>query len=89
MSKITYWYPFRALDHPCSASSNLISLTFVDGGTFTENETFAESQNLTVKATYLVLYNFTNPSTAIEIRNLPWTSVVLSSKNRFQTKLQI
>jgi hypothetical protein len=81
--------PFRALDDQCSASSNLISLTFADGRTFTENETLAESQNLTAKATYLILYNFTDPNTAIEIRNLPWTSVVLSSKNRFQTKLQI
>ena len=71
MSESTCWYPIRNLDHPYSVSSNLILLAFADGRTFTENEILVESQNLTVKATCLVLYDLTDPNTAIEIRNLP------------------
>jgi hypothetical protein len=71
MSESTCWYPVRNLDHPYSVSSNLVSLTFADGRIFTENETLAESQNVTAKAKYMVLYNLTDPNTAIQIVNLP------------------
>jgi hypothetical protein len=64
-------YPIRDLDHPYSISSNLVSLTFADGRTFTENGTLAESQNVTVKVAYLVLYDPADPNTAIQIVNLP------------------
>jgi hypothetical protein len=71
VSESKCWYPIRNLDHPYSVSSNLVSLTFADGRTFTENETLAESQNVTVKTTYMVLYNLADPNTAIQIVTLP------------------
>jgi hypothetical protein len=71
MSESSCWYLIRNLDHPYNVSSNLVSLTFAGGRTFIENETFTESQNLTVKATYLVMYNLTDSNAAIQIVNLP------------------
>ena len=71
LSESTCWYPVRILDHPSSVSSDLVLLTFADGRTFTSNKSLAESQNVMVKATYVIFYNLTDPNTAIEIVNTP------------------
>ena len=71
LSESSCWYPIRNLVHPYSVSSNLVSLTFVDGRTFTANESLAESQNVRINTTYSVFYDLNDPNTAIEIVNTP------------------
>jgi hypothetical protein len=69
----TYSYPIRNSDHPSFVTSNLYSLIFADGRTFVANNTLAESRDITFKANYLVYYNVTEPSIAIDIVKIPVT----------------
>jgi hypothetical protein len=63
----TFSYPIRSLDHPYSVTSDVFSFVFADGRQFIADKTLAESKNVTFKATYLVYYNVTEPSIAIDI----------------------
>ena len=67
----TYSYPIRSLDHPSIVTSNVFSFVFADGRAFIANKTLAESRDVTFKATYLVYYNVTEPSIAIDIVKIP------------------
>jgi hypothetical protein len=67
----TYSYPIRSFDHPSIVTSNVFSLAFADGRRFIANNTLAESRDVKFKATYLVYYNVTEPSIAIDIVKIP------------------
>jgi hypothetical protein len=68
-----YSYPIRSFDHPSFVSSDLYSFIFADGRTFVANKTLVESRDITLKANYLVYYNVTEPSIAIDIVKIPVT----------------
>ena len=67
----TFSYPIRSLDHPSSVTSNVFSFVFADGRMFIANKTLAESRNVTLKTTYSVYYNVTEPIIAVDIVKVP------------------
>jgi hypothetical protein len=66
-----YSYPIRSFDHPSFVSSNLYSFVFADGRTFVANATLAENRDITFKTNYMVYYNVSEPSIAIDIIKIP------------------